>query len=437
MRKLLLALVLASGGLLAVFLYQQLVVEGTMGPAAMVGVGVLTILFTALTLTWALYGTRFGDIVSKLWLAGFACAISYAAIDLAAGWILIQPLSPPLVPDAYRHHRLVPNSHAEFRQQDFAYVQRVNSLGLRGAEVSVDKPAGTYRILMLGDSFTMGKGVEDDLTSSVLLARALSDARAACGGGPVEVINGGVDSYAPVLSLIALTRDLQALDPDLVILNLDVSDLAQEQAYRGIGVRDSTGAVVAVPQLTSSESTYDRIRAWTERHLFFTRVLLYYANRRLNYSDVSVRAVVTEANREITAYTLEGDTADRTGQWREIFDSIRRMREFEAAHGGEFLLTIYPWAHEITDTQWVPGREAFMPAGAKASGVRRETVLRLAAEHGIEVVDLFSVFAGRVADEKLYFDHDMHWTPAGNRAMADGLTEYLVPRQASRWCAGP
>ncbi len=57
------------------------------------------------------------------------------------------------------------------------------------------------------------------------------------------MLNAGVDSYAPVLSFIQLKRELTQLEPDLVILNLDVSDLAQESAYRRQAVFGDDGEV--------------------------------------------------------------------------------------------------------------------------------------------------------------------------------------------------
>ena len=246
MRIVTLLLTLTASLALAGFVYQQAVVEGGFGPAAIVGTAVLGVVVLTLAVLTYLSGTRHRELVGNLLLACTATVVSYFAIDLLAGWLLIVPLSPPLVPDPYLHHALVPNSYAELRQPDFSYIQRVNHLGLRGRETTVEKPADTRRILMLGDSFTMGKGVEDTQTFSVLVEQQLQSALTSCGGGSVEVLNAGVDSYAPILSRLQFERNLARLAPDLVVLNFDHSDLVQEAAYRKQAVRDSNGEIVAV-----------------------------------------------------------------------------------------------------------------------------------------------------------------------------------------------
>jgi hypothetical protein len=437
MRNFVFVLVVLTGAALAGMLYQQLLVEGSLGPAALVAVCILGLLFLSLLATLQLMRTRYRDTVGKLWLGAFSTLIAYVAVDVFAGWLLIEPLSPPLVPDEFRHHKLVPNSRAEFRQQDFAYVQRVNNLGLRGDDISRDKTPGTYRIAMLGDSFTMGKGVKDDETSSVLLEQSLRQSLAACNGRPVEVLNAGVDSYAPVLSFIQLKRELTQLQPDLIVLNLDVSDLAQERAYRGQAVYGEGGEVVAVPQRTDGKSAYDKVRDWTGRNLFFTRLVLFYANRALGHRDLTVRGVVMEADPEIVAHTLEGDEVDRRQQWLDIFDSISRMKSYAEANGMRFVLTVYPWAHQISDTEWVPGRHTFMPKGARPSDRSLNTIRDLAAANGIELLDLTPAFRTYAGSAGLYFKHDMHFTAAGQRAMAKGIEEYLLQKELPQPCAVP
>jgi hypothetical protein len=434
MKKALAVLTLIVGALIGALAYDQLFIDKSFGPSAMVGLALGGFVFVCLLVTRLLYDTRHRETLANIWLAAFSVVFSYFAIDFIAAFFLIQPLSPPLIPDEYRHHKLVANSYSRLEQRDFSYIQRVNNFGLRGRDVVVPKPAGTYRILMLGDSFTMGKGVQDDETFSVLVEKALNEAVAQCKGLAIEVVNGGVDSYAPVLSLIELKRDLRPLTPDMVVLNLDLSDLVQETAYRSEGILAENGEVVAVPQEADRDSLVERARSWTERHLFLTRALLFYANQFFGYKQVTVRDVVTRANRETVAHSLAEDTNPRDTEWHNVFDSILRMRDYARINNIQFLISIYPWAHQISDTEWNPGRYAFMDQHSTPSTRSRDRITEFAATSGIELVDTFPVFKAALGSTPLYFAHDMHWTPAGQRVEARGLTEHLTSHHLNRWC---
>ena len=432
MRTVTLLLTLIASLALGGFVYQQAVVEGGFGPAAIFGTGVLAVVVVTLAVLTYLSGTRHRELVANLLLACTATVLSYLALDLLAGWLLIVPLSPPLVPDPYLHHALVPDSYAELRQPDFSYIQRVNHLGLRGRETTVEKPAGTKRILMLGDSFTMGKGVEDSQTFSVLVEQNLQAALSSCGGGSVEVLNAGVDSYAPVLSRLQFERKLTRLEPDLVVLNLDHSDLIQEAAYRKQAVRDSNGEIVAIPQ-AARDSLYEQFVSWTSRHLFLTRALLVYVNRAMGYRELTVRRVVNEANREHFAHTLEGDV-DRTAQWNDVFDSIARIQRDAGAIHAEFLLSTYPWGHQLENVGWASGRRTLMRKGERTTDLTQRTIRDHSAALGIELFEALPVFQQYRGTAPLYFDHDPHWTPAGQRVMAEGLSWYISEHQLRRWC---
>lgn len=428
MRKLVLVLTVLTGVLGAWIFYERFFVQHIFGPSSMLAVGLLLVAFLFLLTTFLLYRTRHGRTMAKIWLAGITMIVTYLVVDLAAGFILIKPLSPTLVPDEYRHHRFVPNSFSKIEQRDFSYVQRVNNVGIRGVDITVEKPQDVYRILMLGDSFTMGKGVEDDETASFLVEQYLNAGESGCDSMTVQVLNGGVDSYAPILSYIQLTRDLAPLQPDLVVLNLDVSDLVQETAYRTEAVYGPDGEIVAVPGQADRVLLNERIRNWIEQNMFLTRLGLFYTNKLFHHKDLTVRDVVTRASDEAVAHTLAGDTTDRTEQWENIFDSIIRIRDYCRENGMEFLLTIYPWAHQVSDDEWNPGRYTFMPRDATPTDSNLVKVQALSDEHGIELLNLFPVFRAYSGEAPLYFKYDMHWTVQGNRVMAAGLGEYLQER---------
>ena len=62
-------------------------------------------------------------------------------------------------PDEKLGFRLVPNYEVRHRKSDFDSFIKINSMGLRDYEHKNGKDPLTFRILVLGDSFTFGLGV--------------------------------------------------------------------------------------------------------------------------------------------------------------------------------------------------------------------------------------------------------------------------------------
>jgi hypothetical protein len=60
--------------------------------------------------------------------------------------------------DPILHHSLVPKAKLKSSNNEFDVTYQINSYGLRDREFPLEKPPNTYRILMLGDSYTFGIG---------------------------------------------------------------------------------------------------------------------------------------------------------------------------------------------------------------------------------------------------------------------------------------
>jgi lysophospholipase L1-like esterase len=403
----------------------------------MLAVGLMASVALVLLLSYLLIDSPHREKVIGFWLVSISTAVTYIAIDVIAGAMLITPLSPELVPDDIRHHKLVPDAYAKFEQQDFSYVQRNNAFGLRGNEITIDKPKDTFRILTLGDSFTMGKGVEDDQTFSALMQDILNEKLGSCDARyeRIEVLNGGVDSYAPILSSLYLTQALHVLGPDLVILNLDNSDLIQEAAYRMIAIRDDRGEIMGVPGNESKKRLSDKFRSWIESNLYITRVLLFYTNKFLGHKDLTVRGVVERANAEVIAHTLESDHIDRTAQWADVFASLAKIQDFADSREMEFLVTLYPWAHQVSDGEWLPGRFTYLTKDDRPIEDYDEKILGMAVDRNIAAVSLYDAFENYSGTESLYFDNDPHFTTHGHELMAGEIARYLVEKDfVAAWC---
>jgi hypothetical protein len=152
------------------------------------------------------------------------------------------------------------------------------------------------------------------------------------------------------------------------------------------------------------------------------------------YRTLTVRDVTTQANFEVVAHTLAQGASTYDEEWANVFDSFDKIRQYCAEHDITFVLSLYPWAHQISETEWTPGRSAFMPEGSVASDVSANRIRDYAAGHGVPLADAYPEFRASLGGEPLYFSHDMHWTPAGNKVMARALDKSLKDLFGKPWC---
>ncbi|MBU0754515.1 MAG: hypothetical protein KJ645_05210, partial [Planctomycetes bacterium] len=125
-------------------------------------------------------------------------------------------------PDPKICFKPVPGSHTTFLGQNYT----INAQGMRGPELSTEKPDGTLRIAMLGDSFVFGWGADDAGTIPVVMNDILT--KDSIGPERYEVINCGVPGYHTGQMKERLLHDVLPLDPDLLVLMVTANDLVKE-----------------------------------------------------------------------------------------------------------------------------------------------------------------------------------------------------------------
>lgn len=116
----------------------------------------------------------------------------------------------------------------EHRLNGKALLMRVevttNAFGLREGERSLKKPPGTYRIIALGDSITMGWGVAQDKTYPAQLEQLLNTRSPQGPARRYEVLNLGVGNYNTVQEVMRLRNVGLQFEPDLITLGYFVND---------------------------------------------------------------------------------------------------------------------------------------------------------------------------------------------------------------------
>jgi len=122
---------------------------------------------------------------------------------------------------AYTLRGIRPHSEFWHSSADGRWRFVTNGKGFRDTrEFQYEKPAGTMRVLALGDSHTQGYEVRQEATFSAVAERYL-----ASHGVKAEVLNAGVSGYSTAEALAFLENEGYKYQPDVVVLGFYANDL--------------------------------------------------------------------------------------------------------------------------------------------------------------------------------------------------------------------
>ena len=381
----------------------------------------LILLYLILMFLAVIFYPRHTSLVIGSFSAIIMGLITFVIADMLLFRIFVGHLSPSMQTDPIVHHRMEPNTTSLIHNKEFSYITKTNSLGLRSPEVPLQKPINTTRIILLGDSFTLGKGVPFEQSSSALLEKSLKQ------NYSVEIINAGVDSYSPILSYLQLKKTLLPLNPDIVILNLDMSDLEQETFYRGLAQFDTNIKPLAVINPDTNTDNAMDFNYWVGHTINKNFYFLGFTFRwieRLSHKQSNAE-VTYRPNSKLIRHTFDKDVSNASEKWNNLFASILWTQKLCSEHNIFFALSIYPWGHQVNATEWIPGRYAYMPLDAQYTDASRERIQTFSKEHNIPLLDTFDAFRAYNGTEKLYYDYDPHWRETGYQLMAGELETFI------------
>lgn len=343
----------------------------------------------------------------RFWMA-YLPAVGVLMLAFLEAGVRIAGVAPGLpsqfstnVADPYLPWKPQPFSVSEGKTPEFAFSYRHNSIGFRDTEHSARKPAGVFRILVLGDSFTYGVGVSADATYVAELGRLLNETFR---GRPlVEVINTGVPRYWPEAERLLLEHYGLAYDPDLVLVEFVPNDVVDTHG----GVR---GLTVSHGYLVNRElGAFAGIGVWLYRHSQVFRILFarYLASRLQAAGENS-------APSGSHIYEADGILED---DWRQVEHEYDRMaalvREAGATMNLVFLAPHAPWPPTQHD---YPQRR--LDAWCRTRGVT--------------CIDTAPALTAAAISRPLYYPLDGHPNSAGHKVIADVIYTALM-RDVPQW----
>lgn len=152
---------------------------------------------------------------ANLALTLFVLLITFGLIELG---LRLAGVSYPnfYAPDPHTGMTLRPSASGYYGLEGGAQIQ-INADGQRDQPHAKEKPAGTLRIAVLGDSYAEAMQVGLAQTFWSVMRERLQGCEA-LGGRTVEVINFGVSGYGTAQALQTYRHRVKDYDPDIVLL---------------------------------------------------------------------------------------------------------------------------------------------------------------------------------------------------------------------------
>jgi uncharacterized protein DUF5989/acetyltransferase AlgX (SGNH hydrolase-like protein) len=311
-----------------------------------------------------------------------------------------------------------PNASIRRRTAEFDVTLETNSRALREDESrGYAKPAGETRVLLVGDSFTLGYTVERADTLSQLLERRLR-----AEGRSVEVLNGGTEGYSTDQEVLWLAGEGVKYNPDVVVLQMYENDVFWNAQSSYLRYPKPLLKPEQAPEsaLVSPATLKDPGREpWLQRH-------------------TAIGSLVAGLVSPPSVPLLPGPIAlpaewgvrlrDDAPGWPETEEALRAFRWLADQRGFKPLVLVIPDKAQIDPEARAQMAQAMGndPAYDPARPYRRMVALARAA--GLPVVEPEGALAaasdgGRWA---LYFGHDWHTNAVGNRVLAGQLDRALA-----------
>ncbi len=317
----------------------------------------------------------------NLLLAGLSLLVAMAAAEVglrAAGTLAPPPYPPtPRLPELYTGYPAYGYALRPSRTMRYDYPPEhprtltvvSNSDGFRNRR-EFDEADDRPRILIVGDSYTFGEGVEAEERFSDLIESREPGWR---------VDNMGMTGFGPDLMIMALESLAPKADPDIVVLALAFDDFRRVRArYAGMGFPS--------PRFELGDRGLARVpfptpKPWERSHLVHGFLMA--------LEDARLREPLG------------------AGEWRINRAILDRFRELAGEHGFQPVLVYLagPWTGALHQR-----RAAF--------------VREYGEEHGIPAVDVSEAIHSADPDE-VYLPRNSHYSAAGHAVVASELEPLL------------
>ncbi|MFQ3246544.1 MAG: lysophospholipase L1-like esterase [Arenicella sp.] len=318
------------------------------------------------------------------------------------------------IADEHTGYRLKPNSKGYYQNQIPA---NANGHGHRDDSVSMKKPKGTYRILVLGDSFTVGANVMQEKVYPQVLENLFRKNNIPS----VEVINAGVGGWDPFQYAQYYQYYGHKFSPDLILIGFFVGN----DTYAGANNANQTSTAVLGRRVSreARQSNLIKLKVFSYNHSNLARLLLNKGPRKRNFTrrncnDFSKQYLAIQKQR-LQNHLKKSDSTKR--HLKNTLSQIARIKKLANQNSTPLKIILIPDENQVNanlQTKLINSQEL----DSYDFSMPQAVLLENFKNADIPAIDLLPVFKNQ---KRCLYMNDTHWAAEGHELAAKAIYSAL------------
>ena len=331
--------------------------------------------------------------------------------------------------------KYIPGASARIKSPygEFDVAYRVNEFGLRGSQIA-PKREDEKLVLVLGNSFVEGWGVEEETTFVSVAQGVVRDKRKSLNSAPVRIVNGGVSGYGAAQLYLNLQRIWPAVSPDVVVLAIVGTMVNSDYKYlssarinpEGIATGLSASAILSggTPQTFAQQPASSKWLDYLSRYLATVRLVRNRFANEAAMNEIKAGDPVTDL---LAAYRADRVTLGKI--FEPTLRHVSAIGEFAQSKGAKFILLYLPMPFQLSDNAWDVGRKAYRLSKLPAPDGELDVIRSFCLARRLECLfptDMLREALASQGKREIYFHYDFHMTSEGNRILGTWLGNELA-----------
>jgi hypothetical protein len=348
-----------------------------------------------------------------------ACGLTLGALELGMAAFYPTPFSIEtnmyFEADPYTGFKLKPGGVGYFQMGIPAIA---NSHGHRDVEVPLKKPPGVFRILVLGDSFTVGANVRQEEAYPKVLEKRLKSVY----GPRIQVVNSGVGGWEPFQYAQYFEHYGHQFEPDLILVGFFVGN----DAFNGYTDAGQLNTAILGHRVSPDAAArpFVKLQVFLYDHSNLVRLLM-------NRGPVAPRTFIrkqcddfTESYLAIQKARMPNHFRDSSAQRDKAQNAVNQIRRIRDRAGGTpVVAALLPDENQVNQTL----QKRILNANEVSEydfKMPQSMLNEMFHDIGIPMID---VLPAVLADHRCLYMNDTHWLPEGQELAASVIFEELTP----------